>query len=72
MLVCSSITLTSKILTIVKTQINGVFPFPKLPIELQNKIIGYAMLAVNHEIAFPCLTDASFTPGIAVGLLSVK
>ena len=64
--------LVSKILTIVATQIDGVFPFAKLPIEIQNKIIGYAMLAVNHEIAFPCLTSASYTPGVAVGLLSVK
>ena len=30
------------------------------------------MTAVDHEIVFPCLTDADYAPDIAVGLLSVK
>lgn len=59
-------------LTIEKHQINGIFHFENLPVELQNKIIGYAMLATDQEIKFPCLTNADYTPDITVGLLLVK
>ena len=60
------------ILTIVKDEIDGVFPLTKLPIELQNKIIGYCMIATDHEIKFPCLTNADYKPNVTVGLLLAK
>lgn len=53
-------------------QVNGAFPFQRLPIEIQNKIIGLAVLAKNHEINFSCLTNTAFAPNITVGLLLVK
>ena len=72
MCISPPITLTIEILTIKNDQIEGIFPFNGLPIEIQNKIIGYAMIATDQEIKFPCLTNARFTPNITVGLLLVK
>ena len=60
------------ILTTVMDQISGIFPFKRLPIELQNKIIAHAMRATNREISFSCLTNADFKPNVAIGLLLVK
>ncbi len=72
MFVFPLITLVFRILTITNDQINGVFPFKELPVELQNKIIKYAMLAQDGELNFPCLTNRFYKPNIAVGLLRVK
>ena len=60
------------ILTTATDQISGVFPFKRLPTELQNKIIAHAMRAMNRKISFSCLTNANFRPSIAVSLLLVK
>ena len=60
------------ILTIGKDEIDSIFPLTKLPIELQNKIIGYCMIATDHEIKFPCLTNAEYKPNVTVGLLLAK
>ena len=60
------------ILTIAMDQTGSVFPFKRLPIELQNKIIACAMRATNRKISFSCLTNANFKPNVAVGLLLVK
>lgn len=62
----------AEILTIANNQVNGVFPFQRLPIEIQNKIIGVSVLAKNHEINFSCLTNTAFEPNITVGLFLVK
>lgn len=51
---------------------NDIFRFTNLPVELQNKIIGYAMMATDNEIRFPCLTNLSYRPNITVGLLLVN
>ena len=55
-----------------KYQIDGVFPFTNLPIELQDKIIGYAMTAIGQQIIFPCLTNAAYMLNVAGGLLLAK
>lgn len=60
------------IFTLQACQIDGVFPFNDLPIELQNKIIGHAMTATGHQIVMPCLTNTAYMPNIAVGLLLAK
>ena len=60
------------ILTIGKDEIDSVFPLTKLPTELQNKIIGYCMTATDHEIKFPCLTNADYKPNVNTSLLLAK
>ncbi|CAF9906144.1 hypothetical protein IMSHALPRED_004100 [Imshaugia aleurites] len=54
------------------SKINGTFPFNKFPVELQNKIIGYAMVATDAEFRFTCFTNRPFTPNVTVGLLLVN
>ena len=72
--VCPPLSETSivGILTTAMDQTSSVFPFKRLPVELQNKIIAYAMRATNRKIRFSCLTNADFRPNIAVGLLLVR
>lgn len=60
------------ILVFANEQTNGIFPFNRLPVELQDKIIGFAMSATDHEISLPCVTNAAYKPNIAVGLLLVN